>query len=891
MIAIIRSSPNALKAEKAFHVLKRLDQEHYIVAFPTNLWEQLAQNFTLASVNHFWKLSDAMRNDTKNEPIHCVVKSKAPELTLISLKQNGNITIIGMSGQYIQLFGKRQDLLNKLLPRNEIHFMGKESFYPKLESSVIDLNPSINNIPKFQNALDSQFGNSMILGLKDNSTFSVDIDLIDKIFPSPLASSTEDQHATDMATIIAGLGNSSVKGRGISPNSKIQLSDFKDLFPDAPNQLSQNGVFVQNHSYGTEVEHFYGVLAEAYDRHVHENPTQLHIFSAGNAGEQVPTEGTYAGQGTFANLTGNFKMAKNILTIGAVDETYQRMPFSSRGPAFDGRIKPELTAYSIVGTSNATAITTAIAGLLQENYQSTFDSSPPASLIKALLINGADDIAQEGPDFDTGYGNINALKALKILQEEHFLVDSIAGDTPKIYTITIPPQAQNIKVTVVWTDVPANANDAIALVNDLDLVVRDAGQAYLPWVLEGHPNQSPAQPGIDRLNTIEQVFLPNPSTSLQIEVSAFSLDNNTQEFALAYSWELPNSFVWNYPLNRDNLPYDGETPTYLRWDSNILATNGEISVSYDNGQLWESIGTNVPFQQGYYLWIPPEELHTTALVKISDGLQEFISDPFLISRSNQLTLGLNCEDSFELQWNPSPNAEAYTIYGLTGTELQPLAQIQDTTYAVEKAQDVPSYFSVQPLFSDGVLGVRSKTINTEGFPSNCYDSFLFPEADLPNVTIEVQAVLTSVLDVSRLVLEKKTGVTFTRIDELSNPNSLRLQFLDEFPVDGANTYRLKTVLTDGSEFLSEETQLVFLSETPFLTFPNPVIDGINIISRDVNQGKSILSIFGLDGRLILSEELPAEQNFIGLESLPSGTYAMVLVSGSGARYSKLITKR
>jgi hypothetical protein len=57
----------------------------------------------------------------------------------------------------------------------------------------------------------------------------------------------------------------------------------------------------------------------------------------------------------FANLTGNFKMAKNVLTIAAIDSTDEIPDLSSAGPVYDGRLAPQLTAPGPNGTSDAAA--------------------------------------------------------------------------------------------------------------------------------------------------------------------------------------------------------------------------------------------------------------------------------------------------------------------------------------------------------------------------------------------------------------------------------------------------------------------------------------------------------------------------------------------------------
>src|SRR4030095_10435784 len=122
----------------------------------------------------------------------------------------------------------------------------------------------------------------------------------------------------------------------------------------------QYNVSVQNHSYGTGIENFYAADAMAYDASVITRSTLTHVFSAGNSGGSASASGIYTGITGFANLTGSFKMAKDIITVGHTDSFGIVLPLSSRGPAYDGRLKPELVAFGEDGSSGAAAIVSGI---------------------------------------------------------------------------------------------------------------------------------------------------------------------------------------------------------------------------------------------------------------------------------------------------------------------------------------------------------------------------------------------------------------------------------------------------------------------------------------------------------------------------------------------------
>src|ERR1041384_1183825 len=101
----------------------------------------------------------------------------------------------------------------------------------------------------------------------------------------------------------------------------------------------------------------------------------VHVFSSGNSGQLQQTTGTYQNM-SFAKLTGNFKQAKNVLVVNAVDPTLLINALNSRGPAFDGRIKPELTAFGQNGTSESAAVASGVSALIQEKYFSASSQIP-----------------------------------------------------------------------------------------------------------------------------------------------------------------------------------------------------------------------------------------------------------------------------------------------------------------------------------------------------------------------------------------------------------------------------------------------------------------------------------------------------------------------------------
>ncbi|MCX7797737.1 MAG: S8 family serine peptidase [Melioribacter sp.] len=111
--------------------------------------------------------------------------------------------------------------------------------------------------------------------------------------------------------------------------------------------------------------------------------------------------------------------AFNIISVGAVDTSNKVVNFSSRGPTYDGRIKPEILAqganvYFAVaggtyaygnGTSYATPIAAGIAALLKSAYPHLTNYQ-----IRQIILESGDNSSK--PNNHRGYGLVSAKKAI-----------------------------------------------------------------------------------------------------------------------------------------------------------------------------------------------------------------------------------------------------------------------------------------------------------------------------------------------------------------------------------------------------------------------------------------------------------------------------------------------
>ncbi len=315
---------------------------------------------------------------------------------------------------------------------------------------------------------------------------------------------------------------------------------------------------------------FYSDQSQEWDEIAYNAPYYLIVKSAGNdrndtgpaPGEQhwvwddsngwvlsSTTRQPDGGSDGFDCIPAGGATAKNILTIGAVMDIpngYTQpsdvvmTEFSSWGPTDDGRIKPDIVAngsslYSCddgydsdytrySGTSMASPNTAGSLILLQQHYQNTHNGAlMRAATLKALVIHTADEAGgAPGPDYSYGWGLLNTQKAAKVISadvQDTSTIQEMALDQGDSTVIFVQSEGMlPLKVTIAWTDPPANApvaqlNSRVPmLVNNLDLRVTElnSGTTYLPWKLSPDNPSQAAVTGDNVVDTEEQVYLENP---------------------------------------------------------------------------------------------------------------------------------------------------------------------------------------------------------------------------------------------------------------------------------------------------------------------------------------------------------------------------------------------
>ena len=404
-------------------------------------------------------------------------------------------------------------------------------------------------------------------------------------------------------------------GLGINPYGRLASTrmfiaggDLSNCFNDFGYliwQSYQNGARISSNSWGCNDESTaclssYTVTTQLYDAATRDadtvvpgNQELIFVFGAGNNSS-----------GGSINTPAN---GKNVITVGAsesdrpseidgcglgtatADNIMDIAPFSSRGPAPGGRVKPEIVAPGThiqgttptnfdgtavcggpgnhglfgsglnpyypanqtifswaSGTSHATPAISGAASLyyywLENNYGL---SEPSPALIKAYLLTHTryltgQDANDTFPSNSQGYGLPDMDVALsdtpRHLVDQAIVFDA-SGETWTFNTSVADP-SKPIRIVLAYTDQPGLVGTS-PQVNDLNLQVALNGETY--WGNQFNSQWSASGGTADTLNNYEAVFLP-PGTvgDVTVTVTAFNIagdgvpgygDTTDQDFA------------------------------------------------------------------------------------------------------------------------------------------------------------------------------------------------------------------------------------------------------------------------------------------------------------------------------------------------------------------------
>lgn len=432
-------------------------------------------------------------------------------------------------------------------------------------------------------------------------------------------------HGTHVAGTMVGGGILNDSYRGMAPDSRLItyewpgvdnyyedeiFSELKDASNNYNSILSQNswGFSIDDSDDRSNNDHYlmgdYGYVSEYYDN-ITANESSVDplsiIFSAGNEGGNINTEQNNWTT-RYNTTTGAGTTSKNTITVGAVNDGGQMTVYSSWGPTDDGRIKPTVVAdggrcYSIkstypgnryvelCGTSMAAPAVSGAAILLNQQFNKTYGEVPSPAAVKGLMVHTAEDVNRTGPDYITGWGLVNTTEAVEYVKQSridnNIRTGSVSQDSNDTYRVNVS-KGDSANFTLVWSDYPGTSGSDKALINNLDLVIRNStGHRYYPWTLNWSTRKEIAsRDKPDQRNTVEQVYIPEvKSDTLTISVNGTQVPEGPQDYSLIMSDKVqvvPELDVES-PLNESY----SQTPDFNFSSSNPLVS---AKFSIDSGK-------------------------------------------------------------------------------------------------------------------------------------------------------------------------------------------------------------------------------------------------------------------------------------------------------------------
>ncbi len=524
-------------------------------------------------------------------------------------------------------------------------------------------------------------GNGIAVMLQDDGAIGPHIDHEGRIAAQFWAGNLGD-HGDHVGGTIAGAGNIDPNNAGQAKAADLYVykaAPEYQGYDSIANHYNTFGVVISSTSYSNGCNAGYTSLARTMDQQVFSLPSLMHVFSAGNSGT---SNCGYGAGNVWGNITGGHKVGKNVIAVANLTSYDVVATSSSRGPAHDGRIKPDVSAKgtnvmstledneygSKTGTSMSCPGVSGTLAQLYDAYESLNGSLPDGGLMKAIVLNTADDLGNVGPDFIHGWGRINARKAYELMAANNIVNGSASQGGQNTHTVSVPSGVSKARFMVYWTDPEASINAATALINDIDVVVvTPSGDTIMPWVLDPTPNPAtlgnPAIHGEDHLNNVEQVEMNSVGAgSYTVVVNGESIPMGPQGYYLVY-WFETDEMTLTYPIGGES--FEPLTTEVIRWDANNDSTNFALEYSTDGGSTWTLINASINPSTGYYLWTVPNAASGKCKVKITQGSSIIESAAFsIVPTTENLIVDWACPDSIGLSWTASASATSFDVYSL-----------------------------------------------------------------------------------------------------------------------------------------------------------------------------------------------------------------------------------
>lgn len=577
-------------------------------------------------------------------------------------------------------------------------------------------------------------GSGVIVGHNDAGLLGEHIDFKGRLTQVGNSSSTSD-HGDHTAGTIFGAGNRDPRAEGMAPGSDMYYALYPANLNNADAIYNNQNVRLTSNSFSNGCNNGYTNFTRQVDQDAIDNPNMLHVFSAGNNGTSDCGYGAGAGWG---NVTGGHKQGKNVIAVANFTRTDALATSSSRGPASDGRVKPDIAA---VGTSvNSTTdipapnsydrktgtsmscpgITGSLAVLMEAYKAENGGNEPEAALLKGMLLNGADDLGGRGPDFRHGYGRANIRNSYQMLTNGQYFTNTLGTGDSLTFSVNVPANIAHMKVMLIWSDPAASTSAARALVNDLDMELDDNGTNYQPWVLDPTPNsvslQQAASRGRDSLNNMEQVTLDNPGVGTKtIKVKGFNVPNGPQRFYLLYYFE-KDEIAISYPLPGEAIA--SFSAELVRWDAPYNYGPFAMDLSFDGGSTYSNVISNL--NSNHYTWNTPALAQNDLYLRIRSAQDTQEVGPLtLLGVPGNIQFGSICPDSVELNWSSITGASGYVVYQLGAKYMDSVTYVTSPSAKISHNAFREDWYAVAGVINDTSVGFRSLAVKKDIGIQNC----------------------------------------------------------------------------------------------------------------------------------------------------------------------------
>ncbi|MFA7322140.1 MAG: S8 family serine peptidase, partial [Dokdonella sp.] len=328
---------------------------------------------------------------------------------------------------------------------------------------------------------------------------------------------------------------------------------------------------------------------------------------------------------------------KNVLSVAALGHAGSTTvpSYSNRGPAADGRQKPDIAApgssvlsarktssfsavpvyttpVSFSGTSMAAPTISGNAALVRQYFADGFyprgvktaaDAYNPSGMVlKAVLLNGTNALGAPGwPNANSGWGRAwldsnlwfkttlgggDDTRRLRVFERTQ-AAGMQTGDV-KEYTINSVAGNAELRVTLTWFDPEAAGGAALSLINNLDLeVVAPNATVYKGNVFTS--GVSTAGGNADARDTVEQVRLTNPAAgTYTIRVKATSVPGNGRPNSDTQGYAVVASGAFALP---DPTPLAAPTSVAIASNDSAGVAVGFSAAGASGYQLYRADGT------------------------------------------------------------------------------------------------------------------------------------------------------------------------------------------------------------------------------------------------------------------------------------------------------------